>query len=870
MFRRLAESFQSQDPHLDYIQQQDVFFKTVSNIIPSASSGLKGFENAIQTVDTTGQNLQPTAIPYPDEIFRSTISPDLQQFSKQCSTSSIDQLIAIKNPSLTTGCGWLYTPPNQGSPYPQVSQGFIGNEQGPLSALNPPEYKKWFFDLQLAKKQMLIDKCKALKACTDVDSNVFKGTCGFCTDTNQGVPIDNVGKPLYVNDDMGGCNTSSMVLSGDRCPKMDADSGPQPLLDRTCEPVDGKLSSSCLYRQVISGGCSDNGALAIALSNPSSSVSLRIGDSVKIYNRVANPPLNIDIFRQGRGTINEVLNEVRQLASNMSQSDTSALGASARELCLQKGSIQKYDMCLELSDSSVSPFDLKCLQQLFLKMGGQPKGTMYPSANTLPTYNAMNNLGAVKQYLHDLISKIKNNDYNTQRDAMMQFLGITPEGIVKRVPYQQGVEVFWFVPATGNPNKVTGFLRRTIERDIVQIPYGVEGQSGISQIDGNVYAAMVQLTDLRAPSDFSARFRVTVDDGFWIAVNQPNYIDKTAMNQADADSPGLFENLRLQGATTYTSTQCSDFSASTPNIVKMYYENAGGGGFVFTLNVEGCGGQRHYFQPPNYSLTCESRAPFLNYEVNLQSNVFEETRNPGLFSQFLGLKSLDSRVRPEERNNVPGNKGFVRINNLSSLIDIPNIAYQSWKTVTFAIRLYTMPVKDTLIKFAVGSSYLSVIVKPINGSTAGVSIEHNFNRGNTMEQSTNFKMSLNKWYLVGVHNWGTGMTLFINGIDEMVANKGYADGVRVDKADGISLYRPNGTWSPAPGQPNEACTIMLGTNGFLGIPSWGGMYATSAFQYDLAWIHFFQQMAGGDDIYRECMVDWKYTQFPKSYNNYRS
>lgn len=870
MFRRLAESFQDQDPILEYRQQQDVYFKTIPNIIPSASSGLKGFENAIQTVDTTGKNLQPTAIPYPDEIFRSTVSPDLQQFAQQCSTSSIDQLIAIKNPSLTTGCGWLYTPPNQGSPYPQVSQGFLGNAQGPLTALNPPEYKKWFFDLQLAKKQALIDKCKALKACTDVDSNVFKGSCGFCTDTNQGVPIDNVGKPLYVNDDIGGCNSSSIVLSGDRCPKMDEDGGPQPLVDRTCERDEkGRLPLSCMYRQVMAGGCSDNGALALVLANPSSDSSIRISDSVKIYNRVANPPLNFDLFRQGRGTVDEVLREVRQLASNTRNSETSALGASARELCVQRGSIQKYDMCLELSDSSVSPFDLKCLQQLFLKMGGQPKGTMYPTESTLPTYNAMNNLGAVKQYLNDLISKMKSDDYTTQRDAMMQFLGITPEGIVKRVPYQQGVEVFWFIPVPGNPYKVAGFLKRTIERDIVQIPYGVDGQAGVSQIGGNSYAVMLQMTDLRAPSDFSAKFKVTVDDGFWIAVNQPADIDKTAMNQTDADSPGLFENLRLQGSTTYLSTQCSDFSSSMPNIVKMYYENAGGGGFIFQLNVDGCEG-RHYFQPPNYSLTCESRAPFLNYEVNQESGLFEETRNPGLFSQFLGLKSLDSRVRPEERMNVPGNKGFVRINNVSSLIDMPNIAFQSWKTVTFAIRLYTMPVKDTLVKFAVGSSYFSVILKPINGSTASVSIEHNFNRGNVTEQSTNFRLSLNKWYLVGVHNWGVGLTLLINGIDEMVANKGYAYGVRVDKADGTSLYKPNATWSPAPGQPGEACTIMLGTNGFLGNPHWPGMYATSAFQYDLAWIHFFQQMANQDDMYRECMVNWKYTQFPKSYNNYRS
>ena len=682
MFRRLAESFQNQDPHLDYIQQQDVYFKTIPNIIPSASSGLKGFENAIQTVDTTGQTLQPTAIPYPDEIFRSTVSPDLQQFAQQCATSSIDQLIAIKNPSLTTGCGWLYTPPNQGSPYPQLSQGFLGNEQGPLTALNPPEYKKWVFDLQLAKKQALIDKCKALKACTDVDSNVFKGSCGFCTDTNQGVPIDNVGKPLYVNDDMGGCNSSSIVLSGDRCPKMDEDSGPQPLIDRTCERDDrGRLPLSCMYRQVISGGCSDNGALALVLANPSSDSTIRISDSVKIYNRVANPPLNLDIFKQGRGTINEVLNEVRQLASNTTQSDTSALGASARELCLQKGSIQKYDMCLELSDSSVSPFELKCLQQLFLKMGGQPKGTMYPNQNTLPTYNAMNNLGAVKQYLHDLISNIKSNDYNTQRDAMMKFLGITPEGIVKRIPYQQGVEVFWFVPMPGNPNRVLGFLKRTIERDIVQFQ---PGTTGVPQIGTSGYPCMLQLTDLRAPSDFSAKFKFYTTNGLWMTNNQPANIDKTIMIQTNADIPGLFENLSNQSSSHWVqSSACTTYHSSLPNITKLFWTNSEGGQFTFQLNVDKCSGKQQYFQPPNYSLTCESRAPFLNYEVNLESNILEETRNPGLFSQFLGLKSLDSRVRPEERTNVPGNKGFVRINNLSSLIDMYNISFQSLKTVTF-------------------------------------------------------------------------------------------------------------------------------------------------------------------------------------------
>jgi hypothetical protein len=239
-------------------------------MILSGTSGLKGFDVAIQSVNSNGQNYQPPPVKNPNNIFIQETSPNLSNIAKQCSESSIDDLIAIKNPNASIGCGWMYTPPNVGSPYPIASQGFIGSIDGPLNNFNPPSHKKWFFDLQVAKKQILLDKCKALKDCNSVDSDIYRGICGYCTDTNQGIPIDANGQPLYGGDVLGSCSPQSIVLSSNKCPPPPGTGiGPQPVIDKTCQPINGRLSSACLYNQVLSAGCNDNGTLAIDLSNPS-------------------------------------------------------------------------------------------------------------------------------------------------------------------------------------------------------------------------------------------------------------------------------------------------------------------------------------------------------------------------------------------------------------------------------------------------------------------------------------------------------------------------------------------------------------------------------------------------------------------------
>ena len=61
---------------------------------------------------------------------------------------------------------------------------------------------------------------------------------------------------------------------------------------------------------------------------------------------------------------------------------------------------------------------------------------------------------------------------------------------------------------------------------------------------------------------------------------------------------------------------------------------------------------------------------------------------------------------------------------------------------------------------------------------------------------------------------------------------------------------------------------MYGTNGYMNSSLWKSYYSTSAFNYDVAWVHFFDGVTNDNDMKREAMVNWKYTQFPSSYNSY--
>ena len=845
MFQRLAEAFQ--DSHYEYLDKQTPYFTSLPNINLSATSGLN-FKTAVQSVEPQLNEYQPTFNKYPNDIFMGS-NQGLEKLAKECASSSLDKLIGDNNQNAIR-CGWLYTP-SENNPYPKLSKGAIGDSSGPIETYLPnAEYKKWFFDLQLAKKQILIDKCKALRSCEDVNSEVFKD-CGYCTDTNQGIPVTN-GKPIYRGDPLGTCSSDPITKQKD-CPVVVVN-GPQPVTDRTCEPINGRLSTACLRNQVLNGGCSNNGSLAIALSGSNYISDIINGDAVKIY-RETYP---LSSFIEGNTTVQTALEEVRQLYSSTVSQQNSGHVAAARDLCLQAGTIKSYDFCSDLQDTTAPPFNIACLQNIFKRFGGQQNGTSYPSDKNIAAYNSMNNLGEVKRYFNKLIDNMNSTRYDIQRDALMRFLGIKIENTVKRAPFKQGVEVFWFVQVPWQANRVSGFLRRTIEPDFIQLGGGSQlNPSHVGPIvlaSQNVlgfsqYANMIQLTDVRTQTDFGLTFDVKIDDGFFISINQPAGSDAKILADAlnrTIDTPGVFANIGAQGTTPYNSKACSTFKASMPNITKMFYEDCGGGGHYFTYTTNVCNGTSS-FNSSNYSLTCEERAPFLNFEVN---SVFEETRNPGMFSQFIQLSGLDYHTRFEERYSVPGKKSFARFNTSNSYINLPNIAYQSWKTFTLAVRLKSSIVNDeTLVTFT-SDNYVYKIIA--NRTTGRIYISNSFNNNGNV--NTPYVLT-NDWNLIIVKNNGNSFSLYCDSISTLISTKGNTSYTVVTAPNVI--FPPNGTSGSTSGQRYSNAKIMIGRKNF-----------ASLCVYDVAWVHFFDKEVTGNDIYRDCMANWVFTQFPDSPGTY--
>lgn len=690
----------------------------------------------------------------------SPITPGLNQSlpvrNPNFQNSSIEQLIAIKNPNASINTRLIHTPP---SILPSILPNISPNDsKQPSISL---DYKQQYIDMYNAKKQLFIDTCK--EEANNSNSNIR-------------ISLEN---PL--------------------------------------------------------------------ISAPAANYTT-IGDSVKIYNRVANPPLR---FTQGTTTTNLAL--TLTLALTKQPLSVEPIQYNTRNL--HESIKSKYDFCDDIPDSTTAPFNIPCLEQIFRKMGGQPNGTAYPNINTISTYNSMGNIGNIKQYFNKLVDNMKSTDYITQKIAMIQILGILPEMLITRAPYIQGVEVIWFQTVIGKPTLVSGIIKRTIEtsingRDIIQNGLGI---------------SMLQIFDMRTPVDFRTKYTITTDGQFFIAVNQPANI-VTLLFDSIYDQDGLLTNLSVNSAlkegalkegalkegrlTTYTSQKYFNYYVNTPNITKLLYSVPN----TFHISMEST--------PQHYSLTLEPHAPFLNFEVLQQGDIFDDTRNPGLFTNLITQSGLEFHNRPEERYNTPGKKGFIRLKNKSSYLNLTNIAYQVWGTVTFAFRLQTMPVKDALFSFWVNNRFCVLYLVPINGSTAQMRIKSNIGKNGTIyDIATKFNISIGIWHLlkISLSNENTVFDIDCDSINNIVKNGNYSvSAVKLINIEPITTTINNGLYVP-----NHNCNIAIGGKA-------SGVNLMGPLEFDLAWIHFFDYIVTIHDVIKDCKASWQFTQFPDSPNTYRT
>jgi hypothetical protein len=556
------------------------------------------------------------------------------------------------------------------------------------------------------------------------------------------------------------------------------------------------------------------------------SVNLPRPNSDSLYHRHISSPFPTDV-KQG-GTIHAVMKEVRPLPANTPRS--------VSRVEYIQGAIKKYDICNEYPDSALPPFSLRCLQQIFLSMGGQEKGTMYPTESNLTFYNMKGSVGAVRQYIQTLVTK--RGDH-----AMKMLLGITSDDLVTRTPYIQGVEVFWFLPMPGVLKQggfipISGFLKRTIESKIVNMDEDKTQPFS---------TCIVQLTDVRTPEDFKTTFQVAFHDGFILTVNQPAH-DKHTFTRGDADEPGLLQCIGYQRPITYTSEHPCSFHKASPNIMKIYTEDTGNHMKMRPLNTTA----QKVLTPVHFSLTCERIAPFLSFEVN-DSGEFQELRNPDIFSQFCTFTNLTPFHRTDDRSKVPGKKGFVRLHS-SSCLSLRNIAFQSWRTMTFAVRFTTMPVKATFFHITSGSGpSCSMVATPAGNGQMKMHMEYRGLDGVHRQMAIpEWRFSLNAWFLFTIGNIGSGFQMKAQWLDAIPSGSGPSKTIDLTSGIRYVFYETQETANPY----QTECDIVFGVNQGTSI------YEDNHFHYDIAWVHFFEHVASDGDLKRDASCDWVYTPFP--------
>ena len=233
-----------------------------------------------------------------------------------------------------------------------------------------------------------------------------------------------------------------------------------------------------------------------------------------------------------------------------------------------------------------------------------------------------------------------------------------------------------------------------------------------------------------------------------------------------------------------------------------------------------------------------------------------------MFNNLISQGGLEFHNRPEERNSVPGNKGFIRLTNNSSVLNLTNIAYQAWGTCTFAFRIQSMPIKDSLFSFWVFNKLCGFYLVPVNGSTAQIRVQTNMTPDNTMyDGPTNFNIQIGTWYYMEVAQRGDGFDVFCDSINNIIKNGNYTtQTTKITNSGSITTTNNYGLYSP--GQYN--CNVAIGG------PAGGLNFANSSFQFDLAWMHFFDYYINTVDVIKDCKTSWQFTQFPDSLNTYKT
>ena len=602
------------------------------------------------------------------------------------------------------------------------------------------------------------------------------------------------------------------------------------------------------YEQILTQAGCDQGTLSLALSNGATPsdyfATAKNLTAMNLYNRVAPKPFGMNA--QGQSTVAAALQEAAAVVASASQPPTSALGASARDLCLQAGAINQYDFCSELLPTTpMSNVDPSCLQEAFLRAGGNENGTMYPSpTNTtaLTYYSTLGTWGKFTQYLSALNLNARGpttnegfamkrkgigykregfvsmdlqvqQSYQTQSLALTQLRGITPAALVtNRVnPGSPGIDLIGFSVNSG------GFW-------IIVVQTVIPSLSAIASYMVNGATVFVTVTDLRvtAATSYTLSSNASIS---YLTQNQPSWQNTTPLSATT--SPAL------------------PLSITSPNVIRM--QIWGSSSLAFTESAAAA-------VTPVPTLIREGpRAPWIMLELDpaTSRSTFQNLFFPDLFKQIVSPTGTVAYGSTDMVLKTPGKNGYIQLNGGAGTLIIPSLAYSVLNTFTVVFMTSGQSMGNALFVHT-SPSNPAVNLTVYLGSDNQVTYSGTTSDGAVPGTYTGIFITPGTWYMMVV-SMPPGSPSFSFSIQTL----SYAQQSTTNLTNVVTnTFKFSTVTSPA-----LIPTANQFTNAILGFGDvTPGRSVSPSFQLNIAWIHFFGQAPSGPELVRDALNNWQITQ----------
>ena len=655
-----------------------------------------------------------------DQAASMNISDDNIKNNEVCKTTDLDTLIDSVDPYAPVRCGWIYEKGSAG--VPKLSKGYLGLEAGPLTKLfKEPSFsgsQKWYWNLQDAKKAIATDNCRTLVTCEQAGTGQYQNVCAFDKTKGYGIPVSKSGDPLYPDDPFFGGIRKNLVYSGNQCPKPEELrrlSGGDASLPGTegaggvtqsimidgvgykynaslCTPDDkGQLPKNCILNLITSVGCSDNGALYQALAKQSKpgdfGAGLKGRPAYKLYQERSFEPLNSDLITQGKLDVGTALKNIRTINNYSSQDKMRGEVFAARDLCLKEGALDKFDFCLEYNDNTQGPYRLDCLQREFRRQGGQTSGSEYPTPEKLEQYNNLSNWGIVKKEIAKLRAKMYSDNYDVQKNGLIQFLGIQRDKVAfQQIEYMNGVEVFWYDRRDGT------FIGRRVPQTRFIAPF-IHWQGG--DVDDTGLNDLVQfqmIANIRPSTDAVVRFYLETDDRSRFAINNEKINDPPFT--FNYDTPMEMNRWYDQAPTLHRDTMCKGLQKDGPNYFMAFWQEAYGVAdfkiFATQCTGENFKGNGSLVPPSWWSLTQEPDAPMLSFAAQPYPGGVLAFSDYRLVSMFYIMWNKNMQVIREPKSES-GYPGYLQITQGTTGYINRRIRHTALRTITFVFSMNELP-----------------------------------------------------------------------------------------------------------------------------------------------------------------------------------